>query len=69
MREINKVWVAIGKFIKAQCDNGKCVDLPLAGKFKKVFGVGDKYMFVPHLSLVSSANFSFPENEFNISPF
>ena len=38
--EINKVWAATGKFIKSQCNNGKIVDFPLAGKFRKITGEG-----------------------------
>ena len=42
------------------------MDLPYAGKFRKI---KDKYQYVPCLDLVSSACFTFPTNEFNISPF
>ena len=47
------------------------MDLPLAGKFKRI-SVDEgtaKYGFMPHLDLIGSGNFSFPENEFNVSPF
>jgi hypothetical protein len=28
----------------------------------------DKYFFVPHIDFVESGKYSFPENDFNISP-
>ena len=45
--------------------------MPLAGKFKRLSiedGVA-KYCFMPHLDMIGSGNFSFPENEYNVSPF
>lgn len=56
------------KSLKSQVDQGKCVDLPLCGRFCRVTNE-TRVFFVPHLDFVASASFSFPENESNISPF
>lgn len=49
------------------------MDLPLAGKFRRIQeekpdGTAAQYAFMPHLDFVGSGNFSFQENQFNISP-
>ena len=36
LRSLQRVWTAMTKFLASQCGNGRTVDLPLAGKFKKV---------------------------------
>ena len=61
------------KFMRSQIEKGRCVDLPLCGRFM-VTGEYDKdgnqqYFFIPHLDFIGSGNFQFPENEFNKSPF
>ena len=33
---MQKVWIAVTKFIANQCEKGRVVDVPFAGKFKKV---------------------------------
>ena len=66
---MHQVWTAMVKFLHNQCQKGRCIDLPTAGKFLKVDGEGDNYCFMPHLDLVGSGVFSFPENDFNVSPF
>lgn len=74
VRQLQKVWTAMTKFIASQCANGKTVDLPLAGKFRKIRAPpaeGDslpKYMFMPSLDFVGSGHFKFSENDFNVSP-
>ena len=35
LRSMQRVWSAMTKFISSQCANGRTVDLPLAGKFKR----------------------------------
>ena len=35
LRQMQRVWGAMTKFITSQCDNGRTVDLPLAGRFKR----------------------------------
>lgn len=69
LRDVNKVWAATMKSLKALCDQGKFVDLPLCGRFRRIDAEKSKVCFVPHLDFVASASFSFPENESNISPF
>ena len=71
MRSYQRVWTAVTKYLVNQCNQGKCVDLPLVGKFRKLNGSdGDsQYTFMPHLDFIGSGNFSFPENESNVSPF
>ena len=63
------------KFLASQCGNGRTVDLPLAGKFKKVKqeakSAGEQgddapaqmaimYAFMPHLDFVGSGHFKYP---------
>jgi len=79
IRGLQKIWTALTKFIASQCGNGRTVDLPLAGKFKKLkvpegsqdkdSAATEKYAFMPHLDFVGSGHFKFPENESNVSPF
>ena len=69
------------KFVASQTGSGRTVDLPLAGKFKKIkrtedeqreaekMGAAIQYAFMPHLDFVGSGHFKYPENEFNVSPF
>ena len=64
------------KYIRMQClEKARCVDLPMVGKFIKERPNTDKeqtepqYIFIPHLDFVDSGKFSFPENQFNLSPF
>ena len=60
----------------SQCANGRTVDFPLAGKFKRIKS-GDggqesgvpQYMFMPHLDFVGSGHYKFTENAQNVSPF
>ena len=74
---MQRVWGAMTKYITSQCDNGRTVDLPLAGRFKRQKASEDeavdesqaKYMFMPHLDFVGSGHFKFSENDSNISPF
>ena len=35
LRQMQRVWASMTKFISSQCDNGRTVDLPLAGRFKR----------------------------------
>ena len=35
---------------------------------RRIGGQEDKYFFVPHIDFCESGKFSFPENDFNISP-
>lgn len=35
LKQMQRVWSAMTKFISSQCANGRTVDLPLAGKFKR----------------------------------
>ena len=69
LREVNKVWAATMKSLKALCDQGKCVDFPLCGRFSRIVTDQPKVYFVPHLDFVASASFLFPENDSNVSPF
>ena len=69
LKEVNKVWAATIKSLKALCDQGRCVDLPLCGRFSRIVSEQPKVCFVPHLDFVASASFSFPENDSNVSPF
>lgn len=60
------------KYIQSQCEKGKCVDLPLAGRFMKRLDSEtdcNSFFFVPHLDLLSSGKFKFVENKYNVSPF
>ena len=75
---MQRVWAAATKFISSQCANGRTVDLPLAGKFKKqsssnkedeTIQEAPQYAFMPHLDFVGSGHFKYPENDYNVSPF
>ena len=74
---MQRVWTAMTKFVASQCSNSRTVDIPLAGKFKRLKtgedGVQDsslpQYVFMPHLDFVGSGHFKFSENDYNISPF
>lgn len=66
IRAMKKVWIAVGKLIESQLDKGRCVDMPLAGKF---LSRDNTVQFMPALDLVGSGYFRYPENEQNISPF
>jgi len=76
---MQRVWSAMSKFIASQTANGRTVDLPLAGKFKKQrrtdpqngvdSGSSCKYVFMPHLDFIGSGHFKYPENDSNVSPF
>ena len=73
MKVYYKVWSGLTKFIRSQCEKGRCVDFPLVGRFMKRIISGtesgeDKYFFVPQIDFVESGKYSFPENDFNISP-
>lgn len=57
LKQYNKIWTALTKFLVSQCSRGRCIDFPLAGKFMKKVGEEDKYFFVPHLDFVGSGNF------------
>lgn len=35
---------------------------------KKLDGIDNKFLFIPHLDFVESGKFQFPENNYNISP-
>ena len=68
-----RAWSALGKFIYSQCAlQGKCVDFPLVGRFHyrshQETGESKKFTFVPHIDFLASGKFSFPQNEWNISP-
>ena len=75
LRQIQRVWTAMTKFVASQTANGRTVDLPLAGKFKKqrkddeAENAADKFCFMPHLDFIGSGHFKYPENDANISPF
>ena len=79
MQALQKVWIAVTKFIASQTEKGRTVDVPFAGKFKKVTDsesalaayteFKDQYSFIPHLDFISSGHFRLGENKFNISPF
>ena len=60
--------MAITKSLKSQVDHGKCVDLPVCGRFSRISDT-TRVCFIPHLDFIASASFSFPENESNVSPF
>ena len=45
LRQYLKLWVAITKFLKAQCDKGRLVDSKIFGQFYK--GRQGSYKFVP----------------------
>ena len=36
LRSLQRVWTAMTKFVASQTGSGRTVDLPLAGKFKKI---------------------------------
>lgn len=74
-----KAWSGLVKFIQSQCAvKGKCVDFPLVGRFIARAQVplaansseesDGMFSFIPHLDFVSSGKFSFPQNQYNISP-
>ena len=75
MKAYLRVWCALTKYIKSQCDKGRCLDFPLVGRFLRRItpggkgDTGNQYVFIPHLDFVESGRYSFPENDFNISPF
>ena len=74
LRNMQRIWTAMTKFVASQCSNNRTVDIPLAGKFKRLKTGEDgsglpQYMFMPHLDFVGSGNFKFVENAHNISPF
>ena len=66
IKYVYKSWSGLTKYIKKQILSNRAIDLPLVGRF---FPNDDgKAIFVPHLDFVNSGRFSFPQNEFNISP-
>ena len=71
LRDLQKIWSATQKYILSQCSQGRCIDLPLAGRFKRIGEENGQplYAFMPHLDMIGSGNFSFPENDSNVSPF
>ena len=73
LRQLQRIWAAMTKFIASQTGSGRTVDLPLAGKFRKMKENSEEgaiqYSFMPHLDFVGSGHFKFSENEFNVSPF
>ena len=79
LKALQKVWIAVTKFIASQCEKGRIVDVPFAGKFKRVKDssapsaayseMKDQYAFLPMLDFVASGHFKLGENSFNISPF
>lgn len=70
LKQMQRVWSAMTKFISSQCANGRTVDLPLAGKFKRQGDeASQQFMFMPHLDFVGSGHFKFSENASNVSPF
>ena len=79
LKALQKVWIAVTKFIASQCEKGRVVDVPFAGKFKKVRDssapsaayedMKDQYAFLPQLDFVASGHFKLGENLFNVSPF
>ena len=67
VRKYQRVWQALVKYLRSQCgEKARCVDFPLLGKFMKL---GEQFMYVPSLEFVDSGKFSFPENDYNMSPF
>ena len=78
-KALQKLWIAVTKYIASQAEKGRVVDLPFAGKFKKVNDVPESatayselknmYAFQPQLDFVSSGFFKLGENKYNISPF
>ena len=74
LRSMQRIWAAMTKFVASQCDSGRTVDLPLAGKFKRLKSAEDGedaeaiYSFMPHLDFVGSGHFKFSENAKNVSP-
>lgn len=50
--------------------NDKCIDVPFAGKFKRVSSTeGEQSVcFMAALDLLGAGRFNFPENFFNVSP-
>ena len=65
LKALQKVWIAVTKFIANQCEKGRTVDVPFAGKFKKTressndayADMAVQYAFLPHLDFVSSGHF------------
>lgn len=69
MKVFMKVWSGMTKYLRSQGEKGRCVDLPLVGRFmKRVGGDTERYFFVPHIDFCESGKFQFPENDSNISP-
>lgn len=69
MKLFYKVWSGLTKYLKSQCDKGRCVDFPLVGRFiKKNYSDREICCFIPHLDFVESGRFKFAENEYNVSP-
>ena len=66
LRAMQRLWSAMTKFVSSQCAQGRTVDLPLAGKFKRIntdYSDGKpQYQFMPHLDFVGSGHFKFAEN-------
>lgn len=55
------------KALQRQVKQNKCIEIPSAGKFKRL-PTGTTACFMPALDLLASGRFKFPENDFNISP-
>ena len=36
LKTLQKVWIAVTKFIASQCEKERIVDLPFVGKFRKL---------------------------------
>ena len=78
-KALQKLWIALTKYIASQAEKGRVVDLPFAGKFKKLNEVPEQaaayselrttYAFQPQLDFVSSGYFKLGENKYNVSPF
>ena len=56
MKVYYKVWSGLTKYIKSQCEKGRCVDFPLVGKFMKLLN-SDTFLFVPHIDFLESGKF------------
>jgi len=62
------VWAGTTKYLTSQCGKGRCVDLPLLGRFLRKVNNDQHIIFVPHLEFLTAADFRLIENEFNFNP-
>lgn len=66
IKSATKVWTTLRKLLQDQVSKGRCVLVPICGKFQKK---QETVAFMPQLDFLSAGKFKFSENDRNVSPF